>query len=1124
MTLGPILIVDDNEQNLKVARLALESEQFDVRTAGDGEQALHVVQTVRPQLILMDIQLPGLDGLEVTQRLKAEPTTRDIVVVAMTAYAMKGDKEKALAAGCDGYITKPLDPILLPAQVAEYLANRPGSRPAPEAAAATSAAPPGSAAHGSAPSGGSPVLQIEDDARRAREAPPILLVEDNPTTRKMFRVSLESAGYRVVEASDARSALAYVEQHRPALILQDLILPDMDGFELAREFRKRLGDAKVPILCVSGFLSRLDEARAFTRGFTQVLVKPLDPLQLIDVVNLHLDARPRAAPGVRNGRRVLVADDDPLQRKLAEICLSNAGYVVLLADDGGAALDMVRHDRPDAVVSDVLMPSMDGFALCLALRSDPELSHIPVILNSAAYVEASDRALAARVGASTLVAKTDGLENVIAALVSSIGAVPPPAPREPVELIEGERAQRALWQLKRQVQQNARLVQRTTLQEAQLAVLAGVAESLARNQTLGGVLGDVLASCLDMAGISKGALYLYEHDQHLILKHQIGFSKLETAPLQRAFGCEALFTDLAHHRKVVLIPSSAVRPDVAQQLIEESGSSSLLLVPVLWATAVQGVMLLGARDTDMTGEDALAFARVLGAQMGQAIGLAQSFSNLVASEQRYRTLSDHANDGISILSIDGVIRECNRRMADMLGYATDEIVGRGIQEFAPPGREAENERMYQQSIATGRAPPVELRRKDGTAVVVEFSTTKVEIGGETLVMTIGRDVTEQTHARAQLMVSDRMASMGALAAGVAHEINNPLAAVLANLEFAVDVSADLARESGPSPQLADLQDILRDTREAADRVREIAKDLKIFSRAEDEKRGAVDIRRVMESSLRMAWNEIRHRAQLVKQLDPVPPVEGNESRLGQVFLNLVINAAQAIPEGKADRNQITVVTGTDDRRRAVIEVRDTGAGIPPYVLKHLFTPFFTTKPAGVGTGLGLAICHRIVTGMGGEIAVESTPGEGSLFRVTLPAAHIECSPPPPARTVRPATRRGRVLLVDDDQLIVTTVSRVLGVEHDITAVLRAQDALDRMASGARYDVILCDVMMPSMTGIEFHERLSREQPDQAERIVFLTGGAFTSSSRTFLDAVPNLHIEKPFEVRSLRALINDRVR
>ncbi len=251
----PILIVDDNEQNLKLARVALECEGFDVRTAMDGEAAIEMLRTVHPRLILMDVQLPGLDGLEVARRLKADPATRDILIIAVTAYAMKGDREKAMEAGCDGYIAKPLDPILLPGQLGEYLGGLP-ARPK------LSHEPPTPA-----------VSEPIDVDRRA----PILVIEDNPTTRKMFRISLESAGYRVVEAHDGRSALATVAVEAPALIIQDLNLPDMDGLVLARSLRALLADQPVPIICVSGFLSRIDEARAVESGFTQVLVKPVDP-------------------------------------------------------------------------------------------------------------------------------------------------------------------------------------------------------------------------------------------------------------------------------------------------------------------------------------------------------------------------------------------------------------------------------------------------------------------------------------------------------------------------------------------------------------------------------------------------------------------------------------------------------------------------------------------------------------------------------------------------------------------------------------------------------------------------------------------------------------------------------
>jgi PAS domain S-box-containing protein len=1111
MTMGadPILIVDDNPANLKVARFALESEGYDVRTATDGEEALMILRRFRPRLILMDIQLPGVDGLEVTRSIKSDPVTREILVVAVTAYAMKGDREKALRAGCDGYITKPVDPIQLPLQVGVYL-DRPQNRAvAAGAALAPRNAPPLS-----------PNIAVAGKA-----AGSILVVEDNPTTRKMFRVALESAGYEVVEAADCRTALDVVAQRRPDLIVQDLILPDMDGLELARSLRDKLGDAPVPIVCVSGFLSKLDEARALKGGFAQVLVKPVDPFQLLDTVNIHLAAPSGATGPVGEGRLLLVVDDDPLQRKLGQVWFSSAGFNVLVAEEGAAALELARRERPVAIVSDVLMPKMDGFELCLAVRRDPELATIPVVLNSSAYVEEADRGLATRVGASALLSKTEGLEAVARAVVAALQAPSPMPPDEPVELLEGEHTRRALWQLERQVQQNARLLQRSTLREAQLAVLAGVAEALARNRVVNGVLGDVLAACLDMAGISKGALYLKDIDR-LALKHQIGFSEGEVARLREVFGCEDILADVANRGKVVLVPSATVPTDLAQKLVVDAGVTSLLLVPVSWAAATYGLLVLGARTADITGEDALAFARVLGAQMGQAIGLAHAFTSLAASELRYRTLTENANDAISILTPEGKICEVNRRLTEILGYSTEQLVGRHIRDFAAPGREQENVRSYSQTLAAGggRTPPLEVRKADGSIALLEFSNTAVQVDGEKIVLAIGRDVTDQVKAQAQLMVSDRMATVGTLAAGVAHEINNPLAAVLANLDFAVTNTAQLISEVGASPRVAELQESLRDARESAERVRQIVRDLKTFSRAEEEHRGAIDTQRVLESTLRMAWNEIRHRARLVKSYGRVPHVDANESRLGQVFLNLIINAAQAIPEGRADTNEIRVTTSTDCAGRVVVEVRDTGPGIPPETLKNLFTPFFTTKPAGVGTGLGLVICQRIVTALGGEIGVESQVGVGTAFRVVLPAARGEEKEELSVQLSRPATRRGRVLLIDDDQMIGGAVRRTLSEEHDVQVFADAKEALECIVAGARFDVILCDMMMPVVTGMDFYNRLLDAVREQAERVVFLTGGAFTVRTREFLDRVPNACMEKPFKLKNLRSLVNERVR
>jgi PAS domain S-box-containing protein len=411
-------------------------------------------------------------------------------------------------------------------------------------------------------------------------------------------------------------------------------------------------------------------------------------------------------------------------------------------------------------------------------------------------------------------------------------------------------------------------------------------------------------------------------------------------------------------------------------------------------------------------------------------------------------------------------------------------------------------------------------------------------GGVVAVRGIARDITDRRRLEEQLFISERMASVGTLAAGVAHEINNPLAALIANVEFAVQdlgrLRADIVEEGARARaggadvgwtrrlmlRLPELEETLQDARLSASRVRSIVRDLKVFSRAGDEeKHGPVDVHQVLESSLRMAWNEIRHRATLVKDFADIPPVHGNEARLGQVFLNLLVNAAQAIPEGRAEKNEIRLVTRRTSTN-VIVRISDTGTGMTPDVRARIFEPFFTTKPAGVGTGLGLAICRRIIASLGGQITVESEPGRGTNVDITMPislrAIVADQEPDGP----RNDDRHGRVLVIDDEPLVAAAVRRMLVPDHDVVVAHGAQDALDRILRGEDYDVILCDLMMPQITGMDVHAELQARAPDQARKIVFMTGGAFTASARTFLDDVENGRLEKPFDLGQLRAAVH----
>ncbi|PTL80469.1 ATP-binding protein [Vitiosangium sp. GDMCC 1.1324] len=392
---------------------------------------------------------------------------------------------------------------------------------------------------------------------------------------------------------------------------------------------------------------------------------------------------------------------------------------------------------------------------------------------------------------------------------------------------------------------------------------------------------------------------------------------------------------------------------------------------------------------------------------------------------------------------------------------------------------------------------------------------------------IETQVRELRSAQDQLIVADRRTSVGTLAAGVAHEINNPLAYVTANVQFALRELPELrqlARKDAPDHRpLEDEEDweevlsALNEAREGCARVQHIVQSLKSFSAGDDDKREPTDLSHTLEAAINMAGNEIRHRARLVRDNQSAPPVEANEVRLAQVFLNLLINAAHAIEPGAADQNEIRVSLRTGEDGRARVAITDTGSGMTPEVRARLFTPFFTTKPVGVGTGLGLSVCQGIVTRLGGLIEVQSEPGHGSTFTVVLPPAATPVERKRPGETAPPGKlKRARILVVDDEPLVGAALRRTLGSEHEVLVMTDAREALSRVRQGPPFDVILCDLMMPEMTGMEFFTELQRTSPAQAEAVIFITGGAFTEVTRAFLEQHQERALGKPLDMKALR--------
>jgi PAS domain S-box-containing protein len=501
---------------------------------------------------------------------------------------------------------------------------------------------------------------------------------------------------------------------------------------------------------------------------------------------------------------------------------------------------------------------------------------------------------------------------------------------------------------------------------------------------------------------------------------------------------------------------------------------------------------------------------------------------LLESEKRFRDLVDGAPDGVVILR-GQVVTFLNARAAKLLGLKSPALgVGRTITEFLhADDRERAATRIRKLLETGGLDERAEYRSIDerGEEHTVEISSILIEYQGAPAVLAFARDVTERKRMELKLLEADRLTALGVLSAGVAHEINNPLAYVLLNLEY---LKRELPKAAGDPARIEALIVRVQDACHGADRVAAIVRDLRTFARGEESGRQPVNLESVIEAAVNIAYPELRHRARLERRYQTVPAVDGNAGRLEQVFMNLLLNAAQAFSQDSEEADNLIRISLRSEGDRVVAEVSDNGPGIPAALLGRIFDPFFTTKPVGVGTGLGLPICRGIVQTHGGEIHIDSRPGHGASFTVSLPASkHSPIVPRKSDRASRDAAGpqlRGKVLVVDDESVVAHTLKVLLSGEHELVIAESAAEALELLrreaTSAESFDAVLCDLMMPGMTGMELFEVMRHEYPSLARRVVFMTGGLSVPRVQEFLESVPNPKFEKPFDVAELRRILH----
>ncbi len=517
---------------------------------------------------------------------------------------------------------------------------------------------------------------------------------------------------------------------------------------------------------------------------------------------------------------------------------------------------------------------------------------------------------------------------------------------------------------------------------------------------------------------------------------------------------------------------------------------------------------------------------VLGISMGVRGAIErQRLDALAKSEARFRGLLEVAFEGLVELK-DGRIVQLNPGFLEITGRTESQLLGRELSailqvERAPGIRESHASHSHSHRPGVKEASGT---RPNGDVFYVEL-VTRVLTGKRGPIEYVAvRDITEGRQAQLQLSIAHRAVALGTLSAGIAHEINNPLSWMMTNLQMAQDELRQGTRNGGRlTSEQESLLHTLDDALQGGRRVISIVRDLKTMSR-EGNDQGSADVHAALDLACRIASRQIETRARLVRDYGHVPSVRGSAGRLGQVFLNLLTNAAQAIPEGQRDVNRITLRTRHRDGQ-VEISIRDTGRGIPRKVLPHIFDPFYTTKGKEEGTGLGLSITRSVVDGMGGSISVESREGDGATFILRLPVADRgesdgTASEPTTPSIEAPAAALGsrvRVLIVDDEPLLGKSLRRALH-EHDVVFTEDPARALE-LCSETDFDVIVCDLMMPVISGEDVYEHLSERAPELAARMIFMTGGAFTAGAQRFLNSIENPVLNKPFTPNDLRIAV-----
>jgi len=453
----------------------------------------------------------------------------------------------------------------------------------------------------------------------------ILIIEGSSNSREAICMALKSALYQVREAADGKSGLAQTMQKLPDLVILDLWLPDINGFHLVSQLRALAGAASIPMLALTGFVAKADELRIVAAQFTDYLFKPVEIPLLLQTVRTHLGPALNDQENLGNNRRILVIDDDPAQ--LLAVHLRRLGFVVPTATNGIDGLAQAREFHPAVIASDILMPGMDGFQLCMAVRADAELAATPIVLLSNNYAQEADKQMALRMGASALVQTAPDFHDAVRAIVESLDA-PLPAPSADAYSLREDHQKRMARQLDRQAQLNYELARRCAAQKAQLSVLTQMGETFLNGTVNREALHtELVAQYVDVTGFSQGAILLADGDQQLTVSAKVGFADAVAKSLPRWFAHDGRLRAAMLQGEPVCLTAAPGGDEATKQLLTSLNAESVLISPLRSGADELGVIIVTSQ-TPVLDSEWLSFSKAVTNQIAQVIALNQAITRL----------------------------------------------------------------------------------------------------------------------------------------------------------------------------------------------------------------------------------------------------------------------------------------------------------------------------------------------------------------------------------------------------------------------------------------------------------------------------------------------------------------